>query len=907
MLSSTRIPFDDPEFSERHPDAGPPKSLLTHWRLAVAQSPDSPAALDADGVTLTYAEVDRLSDAVAVAILDAVGDDDRPIAAVLAHDSRAVVALMALLKTGRIRVVLDTHLPEQRLAQIVELSTAALALVDDRHRGLAETLRGPGGLRTLLSLDELLDAASARTGDVDDVPDARLATGAAREGKDPFEIVFTSGSTGVPKGVVQRHGAFVNDIDGVLGLRKIGPGDSSAIVLPLSFVAGSANLLLTLIAGARAVLVDPRDAGLAPLVALMRAGEITTLAGTPHLVRGIVAALGEGEMLDGVSIISTLGEAVHGRDVREILAHLPAHARFMNEVGSSETNGIAVHVVEQGDEVRDGALPAGRPFRGRAVRIVDADGRDVAPGEAGEVLVVSHYLSGGYWHAPELNAEKFGVDGDGVPFVRQGDLGRVGADGVLHLLGRGDAGVKIRGYLVEPSEVEGALLAMDDITEAVVIPQISQATPPAPTRLAAYVVPSKSGRTPSSAAIRRALRAVLPEYMVPSEIVQLPALPRTERGKIDRRALPPVPERRPDVDAMDQRELAMSTIWQQVLELPELAPDDDFMALGGDSLSAEELLSLVKEHFGVDVPSAAILQHPTLREFTARVVAEAAPEPANPDVVSFHPDAAGTPFFGFAGAGALALTFLPLAKRFPDSPFHAFQQHGIERRAVPDRSVEAMAARHARSIVDLHPSGPYRLIGHSFGGVVALEVARQLTEAGREVESVTILDTYLPRNVETADSEESPAADESLAVSGGQEPTLATGPIRALAGVKALPSVLLHRLVPDGLPPRDEYGRQIRAHLAGYLVHRGQRQYDSFFDRSVLLMRKHVVRPCPGRAALVLADENPDGPLAWDGVLTGDRRDIVIEAEHTSILREPFVAQLADELRAFVDAAPVSA
>lgn len=887
-------------------------SLLWHWRAAVTAYPTVVAATDPGGTSFTYAELDRLSDLIAIEIVRTDDSGDRPIAAVLGHDARAVVALVALLKTGRLRVVLDTHLPAQRLAQIAELSTATLAIVDDRYADLAATV--PTILRTL-SLDSLLERALAS-----DLSDAELAAqasvelaaGAARSGTDDFEIVFTSGSTGMPKGVLQRHGSFVNDRFGTAVTRGLEPGDRTTIVLPLSFVAGSGNLLSTLLTGATAVLIDPRDTGVGILVDALRAGDIAVLVCTPHLARGIMAALDPGEVLPGLRSITTLGESIHGHDVRAIMSHLGADARYVNEVGASEINALSTHIVRQGDEVADGPLPAGTPFRGKSVRIVDAEGHDVAQGEAGEVVVVSDFLSGGYWNAPELNAEKFGVDEHGVGFVRQGDLGRIDSDGVLRLLGRGDAGVKVRGYLVEPSEIEGALMALEEIAEAVVIPQVSTATPPAPTRLAAYVVPAPGGRTPSSAAIRRALRAVVPEYMVPSEIVQLPALPRTERGKIDRQSLPPIPERQPDVYAMDQRELAMSTIWQQVLELPELAPDDDFMALGGDSLSAEELLTLVKQHFGVDVPSSEILAHPTLREFTRRVVSDRAPEPTNPDVFPFNEAATGTPLFAFAGAGALALTFLPLARRLPETPVFAFQQHGLERRAAPDHSVEATAARHVRSILEIRPHGPFRLIGHSFGGMVALEAARQLTDAGHEVDSLTILDTYLPRSVTTAQILSPSEYDGRAIVDGAgfdigvdtREPAFAeqtsTRPDRPGA-FRRLAELLISRVAPDGLPPRDAWGRQMRAQvdarLAGYLVHRGKRQYDSFFDHAVLLMRRYSVPSFAGPSLLVLADENPDGPHAWEGVLTGPRRDIVIGAEHTSILREPFVAELADGLR----------
>lgn len=876
MISSARN-LDDILPALRFPDG--PLSLVRRWREVAAALPEVLAAVDpgAPGrlpTRYTFAEADRLSDLIALAIVERTGDSELPVAALLGHDADAVVALMALLKTGRIRVVLDTHLPAERLRQVAAIAGSKVAVVDDRHDALAQGL----GLDSILSLDTLLADALRSEVTSDELATRvahELAAGESRQGTDPFEIVFTSGSTGVPKGVVQRHGSFLNEVAGFKPIRGFRAGDPIAAVLPLSFLAGSGTLVSILLGGSTAFLIDPRDTGIPALLDFLRDEHLVGLVCTPHLARGIVQGLGDDEILPDLACVVTLGEAIHGRDVRSILQHLGPDAVYVNEVGASEINCIATYSVRQGDSVPDGNMPAGQVFARKAVRLLGDDGTEVAPGETGELVVVSDFLSGGYWRNDELTAAKFGVDDDGHEFVRQGDLARIDEHGVLQLLGRGDSSVKVRGYLVEPSEIEGALLSQDDIAEAVVIAAVRT---PLPTQLIAYVVPKQGVRAPSNPAIRRALRAVLPEYMVPSEILQLTELPRTERGKVDRQALPDVPPRVIDPDALEQRELAMSTLWQQVLELPELQPEDDFMALGGDSLSAEELITQVKEHFGVEVPSADILAYPTLREFTAHVVSGGADKITPSDVVTFNGEAAGTPYFVFAGAGALAFTYLPLAKHLAGNPVFAFQQHGLERRTLPDRTIEAAAARHIAAIRSKRPHGPYRLMGHSFGGLVAFEAAQQLTAAGEEVESLVILDTYLPRSAALGG-----AADESDAGTITRAPSLVA------------------RVLPDGLPDRAHVGRQVRARLAGIWRHSGQRQYDAFYDLAQLMIRRYVIHPYAGRVALVIADENPDGAAAWDHLLTGERVDVMMTAEHTSILREPHVATLAERLRPFLE------
>ena len=853
-------------------------NLVTHWRSTVAAYPDLVAVTD-DRFSYTFAEVDRLTDLIALSLVSLVGESESPIGVLLGHDARAVIATLSILKTGRIRFVLDTHLPSHRLAQISERTGAALALAEDVFAPLADEL---GTFDQVVSLETLLRDAEDSPLTADELAEqvfTELRFGSSRTGADSFEIVFTSGSTGVPKGVLQLHRTFLNDIAGYRETRGITVGDRIAAVLPLSFIAGSVNVLSALFAGASVVMHDPRDTGVSVLVSLLRRGGISALVCTPHLLRGILQALDDDEVLDDLRLVNTLGEAVHGRDVRETLRHLPPGARFVNEVGSSETGAIATFTVRPGDVVRDGALPAGTPFGGKEIRILDPEGERAATGESGDVVVVSDDVCGGYWRSPELDKAKFGVADDGRRLVRQGDLGRIDDHGVLQLLGRGDSGVKVRGYLVEPSEIESALLSIDEIAEAVVIPLVSTDSPPAPTRLIAYIAPTDGLRAPSNAAIRRALRAAVPEYMVPAEIVQLAALPRTERGKVDRKALPDVPPREINMKAMDQKQLAMSTIWQQVLELPELGLEDDFMALGGDSLSAEELLTVVKDHFGVEIASTDIIAFPTLREFTARVLSEKTQRSIASDVVPLNTRAQGTPLFCFAGAGSLALTYLPFSRRFPDNPLYAFQQHGLEHRAVPDRRLEGMAARHLRTILRVHPQGPYRLVGHSFGGLVALEVARQLVDAGHEVESLVILDTYLQHIGGRIGLDES-------------QPEETTA--RQAHGLRA-------RFLPDGLPPREQIGRHLRGYLAGVIRHSGQRQYDAFFDHATLLSRRYTMRPFAGRVAVVIADQNPTGADTWNGILTGERDVIEMAAEHTSILREPHVGELAEALREFFE------
>ncbi len=421
--------------------------------------------------------------------------------------------------------------------------------------------------------------------------------------------------------------------------------------------------------------------------------------------------------------------------------------------------------------------------------------------------------------------------------------------------------------------------------------------PPAATRLVAYVVPRPGYRTPAPAALRKVLRGSLPEYMVPAAIVPMTELPRNERGKVDRSALPGAPavEAEMTEGTYDQWELVVGQIWSEVLGLPGVPLDEDFTALGGDSLSAEEMLAVVEERLGVALRSSELLEHPTLRQFARRVRGGTSALPSHPDVVkvSSARTAGRPPVFCFAGGGALALTFLPLSRHLRDHDVYAFQQHGLERRGVPDWSIERSARRYLALMRVVQPRGPYLLVGHSLGGLVALEVARLLEENGEHVEHLALLDTYLPRT----------KSEQARLLFSRMEPRPPRNP--AFHAFRAGVDRVAKRIMPAGVPYGALAAKRFRAYTAGVLRFGGQDDFDAFFDQAEIVTRRHHPTPFGGRSTYVLADANPDAD-GWHRYLVGDSQTVRMACEHTSLLREPHVAELAATLRAAFDA-PVTA
>ncbi|MFS2075132.1 alpha/beta fold hydrolase [Curtobacterium sp. CT11-133] len=882
-------------------------SVLDRWTRVVAAFPESPALAGA-GTARTFAETDRTVRALAARLTEVLRPDDRtgagvgpertgasvPVGIMAGHTTETVVGMLALIAAGRTIVVLDDHLPEARLQHVVTLAGIAEVLADDTRADLAAAVLGPDG--TVHDLDALI-ATSTEQAATGSATAAGTATGtgtaatARPGGTDPAAIVFTSGSTGLPKGVAMTHRQLLRNTEQSAWSADYRPGDLVGVVLPLSFAAGILTTLDSMLSGAAAVLLDARDLGTERLLEGMSAEHVTAVVCTPHLLRSIVSTVRDRgtdlhPALAGLRLVMTVGEPITGTDVHAARPVLGARTVLWNGFGSSEMGAVSYFPVGPDDAVPDGVVPAGYVPPGKTARVLREDGTIAATGETGQLVVIGDGMTAGYWGAPEKTSEHLSVDEDSTPLWRQGDLARVEEDGCLVLLGRDDDAVKVRGYLVEPSEVEAALRAVEDVHDVVVTALVD---PPAVTRLVAYVVGRPGRRTPAPAALRRALRAKLPEYMVPAAIVPMPELPRNERGKVDRAKLPGAPSLEVEMveGEYDQWELVVGQIWAEVLGLRGVHLDEDFTALGGDSLSAEEMLAIVQARLGVDLRASELLEQPTLRAFARRVRSGAKSLPSHPDVVKVSEARVPgrPPVFCLSGAGALGLTFLPLSRYLPEHDVYAFQQHGLERRAIPDWSIQRTARRTVELMRIVQPRGPYLLVGHSLGGLVALEVAKLLTEGGERVEHVAILDSYLPRS-----------STEQAQLHFGR---MAESPVRnpALRALKRGLDRAAKRILPAGVPVGEEFAKRVRAYGAGVLRYGGQKDFDALFDQATIVTRRHTPSPYDGTATFVLADGNPDVD-GWNDVLRGATTTVRIESEHSSLLREPHVAELATALRA---------
>ena len=821
------------------------------FRCTIAEVDPVKPAITGRAGAVTYGELAARVRQAASAVMSMPG---RQVGIALRHDVLALVGVLGALTAGRAFVPLDPALPGERLTEIASLADVETVLIDGAGDGVEQ-------LRAALKrvVPRTIDMSALPSGDG---PQARL-----RLPSDPACILFTSGSTGTPKGVVYPNRQLMHDVQLGRHLLGISATDRVGVALPYSFSAGLAACLWALTTGASLFLFDPRVEGAARLPSWVDAHGITTLHASPSLLRGVVSRMPGRRRMQTLRVVTTSGESLHSSDVEAARPHLPDDAIVVNWAGASEIASLAMHRIAASDPLPDGPLPAGTPVPGKTVSILADDGSVLPPGHVGEVLVTSVYLSQGYWRRDDLTRARYTSLPDGSVRYRTGDRGLLHLDGTLELKGRLDDAVKVRGYLVEPVEVENAIRACAGVAEAVVVVDRS----PDRTRLVAYYVPAP-GKIVDQAAVRRHLRRRLPEYMVPATLVPLAILPRDERGKVARSLLattrsPATRDERP----VTAREKVVAAVWCEVLGTDSIGPDDDFFALGGDSLAAIDMLAALSRRSGRTLTTADLVAAPTVAEFAAQC--DTGPQPATPTLVPLQAGGDVPPLFFVAGAGDLGLVFRPLVAHLPEAwPAYGLQGNGTENRGLPDWTVAGAARRHLRAIRSVQPSGPYHLVGHSFGGLVAYELAQQLVAEGETVGLLGLLDTYVP----WSDGEH---AFDELDDRRPDEPAVA----------------LVLRRLSDRF--RQLWATGPRRLFVDLVRHRPLLRHRLLAAQARIVHRTYRPLPYDGSATLWAADGGAAGDIPyWQGLVKGQLTIHCVEGDHHSLLRDPIVSIVARQL-----------
>jgi len=487
--------------------------VVPRLHTLVRQRPHAVAAMDGRH-RVTYAQLARQAGLVRAAVRATRGSG--AVGVLHGHDALSVGTVLGVIASGRPLVVLDPRSPAPRLRQLLARARAGVCVTDAAHEGHAA-----GTAAKVLVTERLVPSADT----IDQL------WSAPPDPARPALLAFTSGTTGRPKLLANSHRMLVRDALAVSG-GCYGPGDVVAHTLPLAFHAGLLAAVAGVLVGATLQFHDL--AGVDP--ASLAGAQVVHLS--PQGVRALLDAAPDPGLLAGLRAVTVTGEPLHGRQAAALRALLPAGCVVHHRYGSSETGLICDQPVHHDDALPHGPLPVGRPVPGLAVTLVDAEGRPVDGEGPGIVAVTGPDLGSGYWDDPVATQAAFTDHGDGTATYRSNDLGRLDADGRLHLLGRRDFSVRIGHYLVEPAEVDAALYELAGVAEAVTVGRPGEDG--GQDRLVSYVVPHGPDRL-DVATVQALLAAELPAHMVPGTVVFLDELPTTDRGKVDRSALPPAP------------------------------------------------------------------------------------------------------------------------------------------------------------------------------------------------------------------------------------------------------------------------------------------------------------------------------------------------------------------------------
>ncbi|HEX6036972.1 non-ribosomal peptide synthetase, partial [Longimicrobium sp.] len=599
-------------------DADYPRETTVHALFAeqAARTPGAPA-VDADDAVLDYAELDAASDRVARRLRALGLAPEARVGVAVERGAKLITAVLGVLKAGGAYVPLDADFPAARLAfMLADAGVAALIVSDEVPAALAD-FRGP--VLRMADLDDSADADRA-DGDRAHAPFAAAESLAC--------VLYTSGSTGTPKGIGITHRGIVRLVRGANWTPLQGARFAQAA--SPSFDAFTMEVWGPLLNGGCSVVI-PRETVLSPsaLAARVRDGEVTTLFLTTALFNEV--AREAPEAFTGRDVLFG-GEAAEPDAVRLALEAKPRH--LANLYGPTENSTLSTYqpVASVADDAV--SIPIGRPVANSCAYVLDGRMQPCPVGVPGELCVDGDGLARGYVGRPALTAEKFVPDPYGPPgarIYRTGDRARWLPDGVLEFLGRADEQVKVRGFRIEPAEIEAALRTLPHVHEAAVV---ARGPAGGDRALAAYVVPHH-GTELDVAALREALGTRLPAYMVPATFTVLDALPLTPAGKLDRRALP---EPASSAEAADgyvapetDDERAIAVAWAEVLGVERVGATDGFFAMGGHSLRAVRIVTRIDELLGVRLPVSALFEAPTVRGLAERVARARENDPALED------------------------------------------------------------------------------------------------------------------------------------------------------------------------------------------------------------------------------------------------------------------------------------
>ena len=702
-----------------------PRIPLPALFVEIAEKFGDVTAIIAGNVTLTYAEAASRMMEIATALYSVGCSQGKPVGVFVERNEWLPLALLAVQKVGGFYVPLDSGYPTERLSAIIGDAGIELFLVSASTKQLLPE----GNFKTILVDDPALRHLPKNN----NFPEIKMSA--------PAYLIYTSGSTGKPKGVQISHASLTNFLWSIKHEPGVNSTDRLLAVTTVSFDIAALELFVPLISGATVVIAsdeEQRDGRL--LGHLIEQKNITLMQATPVTWRMMLYAGWQGS--SELTILCG-GEALPGELAGQLL---PRCRRLWNLYGPTETTiWSSLACIDQIDDTRPFAQ-LGKPVANNYLYVADEYLNPVPPGVPGELLIGGEGVAIGYLNRPELNHVMFLPNPfdhtPGARLYRTGDMVKFRNDETLEYLGRNDYQIKLRGFRIEPGEIESLLATHPAVRQAVVVLREEQG---AIKRLVAYLEPEVHQQS-IDVSFKDFLKGKLPDYMIPSVYVWLEVLPITSSGKIDRNSLP-APEvsevnpRHQEEAPLNSDEKKMLDIWREILRIEHISVTDDFFDLGGDSLMAVGLMARIELKFNLRLPLATLFHYSTLRELSAKV-AMGETSTLWRSLVTIRPMGYKPPVFLIHGAGLNVLLYNSLVLHFSaGQPVYALQAKGLDGREKPLETIEEIAAHYISEMRTVSPMGPFALAGFSLGGIIAYEMARQLNEMGLKTFFVGMFDT----------------------------------------------------------------------------------------------------------------------------------------------------------------------
>jgi aspartate racemase len=839
-----------------HPDD---PCLHELFERSVQNGPRKTAAVES-GTTRTYDQLDREANRLARHLTERGVAAGSFVGLAIERSLDALVGILAILKAGGAFVPLDPLLPQNRLAFMV------------RHAGIEVVLRRD---EVPFAWEKGAVAGVSLRGDRERITehgDEQVRCPATPS--DPAYVIFTSGSTGDPKGVVISHRAAASFVAAATSTYELVEQDRVLQFFSLSFDASIQDIFPALAVGATLVYRDPDLPSAAEFVRFLARDRVSFATFVTAFWHHWVDALPlETTLPDTLRLVVVGGERARWGAYRKWRAIAGDRVRWLNVYGPTEATVVATSCDPSKSPVRKGSdsrgVPIGTPIANTCVRVLDAALEPVPIGIPGELCIGGYGLATGYLGDPDLTARSFVPDpfapGGDRQLYRSGDRVQWNETGQLEFLGRQDHQIKIRGYRVELGEIEAVLESHAKVEEAAVVVTGDAS-------LSAYVAPQRAGESD----LRRFLKARLPEYMIPARFTRLERLPRTTSQKIDRAALPSpgsadsageVAQPRNQVDR------TLVDIWEQTLGFDQIGIDDNFFDIGGHSLLAMRVFAAIEKRFGRRLPIALLFEAPTVRELSDHLSSKA--QSASPSLIKMSPGREPGPalFLIHTGLGHLFGYDWLIRRLDIDRPVYGLQAKGVDGSAEIHHTVEEMATCYVDEIEALQPRGPYHLVGYSFGGLVAWEMACQLADRGQRLGLVGLIEANFNWRLLLP-----PEAHRDFAVSQRKRAARRLGRT-ALALIKRPFQVV-------------RFGRRLFAHQDRRLIVTARQA-----------AKRYGPRPLAGRVVDFRCEADHESRArwtklaGWEDLAQGGVEVCLVPGAHLRMLTEPGLSIVAEKLR----------